>query len=57
MISLKFLKMKQVKDMLASKAAVKKARRELEHKTEKTFQEYARSKRKAQELAHMKYLD
>ena len=57
MNSLKVLKMKRAKNILASKAAVRKARRELEQKTEKTFQGYARSKQRVRELAHTKYLD
>ncbi len=57
MNSLKTLKMKKSKDLLASHEEVSKVRDSLEKKTAKTFRQFARSKQKAQELAHLKYLD
>jgi len=57
MNSLKSLKMKKEKGFLASEESVKKARTELEKKTEKAFREFARSKQNVRELAHTKYLD
>lgn len=57
MNSLKSLKMKKVKDFLASEEAIKKARMSLEKKTEKDFKDFARSKQKVRELANQKYLD
>ena len=57
MNSLKTLKMRRVKGFLASKEAVKEARVALEKKTEKALQASVRSKQKARELAHVKYLD
>jgi len=57
MNSLKSLKMQKVKNVLSSKAAVKNARTALEKKTEKDFCDFARSRQKAKELAHLKYLD
>ncbi|MFH0812069.1 MAG: hypothetical protein V2A69_04420 [Pseudomonadota bacterium] len=57
MNSLKSLKMKKVKNVLSSKTAVKNARTALEKKTEEAFRDFARSKQKVRELAHLKYLD
>lgn len=57
MNSLRSLKMKKVKDFLATKEAVKEARVDLEKKTEKALQDSVRFKQKARELAHTKYLD
>ncbi len=57
MNSLKKLKMKKVKDLLSEKEDIKKVRASLEQKTDKAFVEFARSKQKAQELSHLKYLD
>lgn len=57
MNSLRSLKMIKVKDFLATKEAVKEARVELEKKTEKALQNSVKSKLKARELAHIKYLD
>ena len=57
MNSLKSLRMKKVKDVLASKEAVKKTRKTLEQKTEKAFRDFARSMQNVRELAHVKYLD
>ena len=57
MNSLRSLKMKKVKDLLATKEDVKSARVALEKKTEKALRESIRSKQKARELAHVTYLD
>ena len=57
MNSLRSLKMKKVKDFLATKEAVKEARVDLERKTEKALWDSVRFKQKARELAHIKYLD
>ncbi len=57
MNSLKSLRMKKVKDILASKEDVKKTRISLEEKTEEIFRDFARSRQNVQELAHQKYLD
>ena len=57
MNSLKSLKMKKVKDFMASEEAIKNARMSLEKKTEKDFKDFARSKQKVRELANQKYLD
>lgn len=57
MNSLKKLKMKKVKDFFSEKEDVKKVRSSLEKKTDQAFVEFARSKQKVQELAHLKYLD
>lgn len=57
MNSLKKLKMKKVKNLFSVKEDVKKVRSSLEEKTDKAFVEFARSKQKVQELAHLKYLD
>lgn len=57
MNSLKKLKMKKVKNLFLVKEDVKKVRSSLEQKTDQAFVGFARSKQKAQELAHLKYLD
>jgi len=57
MNSLRTLKMKRVKNFFATKEAVKEARIALEQKTEKALRDSVRSKQKARELAHVKYLD
>ena len=57
MNSLKKLKMKKVKNLFSVKEDVKKVRSSLEKKTNEAFVEFDRSKQKAQELAHLKYLD
>ncbi|MFH2059248.1 MAG: hypothetical protein ABIJ59_10130 [Pseudomonadota bacterium] len=49
--------MKKVKDFFSEKEDVKKVRSSLEKKTDQAFVEFARSKQKVQELAHLKYLD
>jgi hypothetical protein len=49
--------MKKVKGFLATREAVKEARVALEQKTEKALRDSVRSKQKARELAHVKYLD
>lgn len=57
MNSLKKLKMKKVKDLLSSKEDVNNVRSSLEKKTAQAFVDFAKSKQKVQELAHLKYLD
>ena len=57
MNSLKKLKMKKVKNLLSSKEDVKKVRSSLEQKTAQAFVDFAKSKQKVQEMAHLKYLD
>ena len=57
MNSLKKLKMTKVKDFLASKEDVKRVGSSLEEKTAQAFLDFAKSKQKVQELAHLKYLD
>ncbi|MDL1983557.1 MAG: hypothetical protein LWX54_05110 [Deltaproteobacteria bacterium] len=57
MNSLKKLKMKKVKNLLSSKEDVNKVRSSLEQKTAQTFVDFAKSKQKVQEMAHLKYLD
>jgi hypothetical protein len=57
MNSLKKLKMKKVTGLLSSKEDVRKVRSSLEQKTAQAFAEFAKSKQKVQELAHLKYLD
>lgn len=49
--------MKKVTNLFPVKEDVKKVRSSLEKKTDKIFVEFARSKQKVQELAHLKYLD
>ena len=57
MNSLKSLKMKKVRGFMATKESVKKARLNLEQKTEKDFRGFARAKQNVRELAHSRYLD
>ncbi len=57
MNSLKKVKMKEVKGLLTSKKEVSEVRSSLEQRTDKDFSEFAKSKQKAQEMAHLKYLD
>jgi hypothetical protein len=57
MNSLKKLKLKREKHLLSSKEEVNKVRDSLEQKTTKAFNEFAKSKQKVQEMAHLKYLD
>ena len=57
MNSLKKLKMKKIKNLLSSKEEVRKARFSLEMKTEEAFADFAKSKQKVHEMAHLKYLD
>ena len=57
MNSLKKLKMKKVQGVLSSKEDVNKVRNTLETKTAQAFSEFAQSKQKVRELAHVKYLD
>ena len=49
--------MKQVKNLFSSKEDVKKVRSSLEKKTAQAFADFAKSKQKVQEMAHLKYLD
>jgi len=57
MHSLKKLKMKKVKDLLATKEEVRQVRASLEKKTASAYEEFARAKKETQELSHQKYLD
>jgi len=57
MNSLKKLKMTKVKDFFASKEDVKRVGSSLEEKTAQAFCDFAKSKQKVQEQAHLKYLD
>ncbi len=57
MNSFKKLKVLKVKNLLSSKADVTKVRSSLEQKTAQSFADFAKSKQKVQELAHLKYLD
>lgn len=57
MNSLKKLKMNKVEGFLDSKEKIQKTRTSLEKKTEKALHSFTRSKQKARELAHTKYLD
>lgn len=57
MNSLKKLKMKKVKNLFSSKEDVNKVFASLEQKTAKAFDEFAKSKQKVREMAHLKYLD
>lgn len=57
MNSLKKLKMKKVTNLLASKEDVDNVRSSLEQKTAQAFIDFAKSKQKVQEMAHLKYLD
>lgn len=49
--------MTKVKDFFSSKEDVKRVGSSLEAKTAQAFLDFARSKQKVQELAHLKYLD
>jgi hypothetical protein len=57
MRSLKKLKMKKTAKQLSTKDEVRKARHSLEEETEKAFAEFAKSKQKDREMAHLKFLD
>jgi hypothetical protein len=57
MNSLRKLKMKKVTTLLSSKEDVNKVRSSLEKKTAQAFDDFAKSRQKMQELAHLKYLD
>lgn len=57
MNSLKKIKMRKVKNLLSSKEAVEKLRTDLEQRTAQAFDDFAKSKQKVQEMAHLKYLD
>ncbi|ADH86705.1 viral A-type inclusion protein [Desulfurivibrio alkaliphilus AHT 2] len=57
MRSLKRVRMQKAKGVLSSKEEVRKARASLEKKTEQAFADFAKSKQKAIEVAHLKYLD
>lgn len=57
MNSLKKIKMKKVKNLLSSKEDIDKVCSSLEKKTSKAFIEFAKSRQKVQEMAHLKYLD
>lgn len=57
MNSLKKLKMKKVTNLLASKEDIDNVRSSLEQKTAQAFIDFAKSKQKVQEMAHLKYLD
>jgi hypothetical protein len=49
--------MKKVKNLLSSKEEVGRVRSSLEKKTSEAFSGFAKSRQKAQEMAHLKYLD
>lgn len=57
MNSIKNLKMEKDKNLLVSKEDVTKVRSSLERDTQKAFSDFAKSKQKVRELAHLKYLD
>jgi hypothetical protein len=57
MNSLRKLKMKKVTTLLSSKEDVNKVRSSLEEKTAQAFDDFAKSRQKVQEMAHLKYLD
>jgi hypothetical protein len=57
MRALKKLKMKKVKNLLSTKEEVNKVFHSLEQKTSQAFAEFAKSKQKVREMAHIKYLD
>ena len=57
MNSLKKLKMEKVKNLLSSKEDINKVRSSLEQKTTRAFIDFAKSRQKVQEMAHLKYLD
>jgi hypothetical protein len=49
--------MKKVTNVLSSKEDVQQFRSSLEQKTAKAYEDFAKSKQKVQELAHLKFLD
>lgn len=49
--------MEKDKNLLVSKEDVTKVRSSLERDTQKAFSDFAKSKQKVRELAHLKYLD
>jgi len=57
MRSFKKVKMKKTTNILSSKEQVRSARSSLATKTEQAFADFAKSKQKVQEMAHLKYLD
>lgn len=57
MRSLKKVKLKKTANVLTTKEEVRIARMSLEMKTEQAFADFAKSKQKVQEQAHLKYLD
>ena len=57
MNSLKKLKMEKVKNLLSSKEDINKVRSSLEQKTAQAFIDFAKSRQKVREMAHLKYLD
>lgn len=57
MRSLLKVTMKKTENLLSSKEEVCEARTSLEKKTERAFEDIAKSKQKTQEMAHLKYLD
>jgi len=57
MNSLRKLKIKKVTTLLSSKEDVNKVRSSLEEKTAQAFDDFAKSRQKVQEMAHLKYLD
>ena len=57
MNSLRSLKKKKATKMLVSEEEVRATRTELEKKTEKEYETFARAKRAIREKAHMKFLD
>jgi hypothetical protein len=56
MNSLKKLKMKKVKNLFSSKEDVSKVFASLDQKTDKVFDDFAKSKQKILEIARLKYL-
>ena len=57
MNSLRKIKMKKEPNLLSSTKEVGKVRASLEKATSKAFGDFAKSKQKAREMAHLKYLD
>jgi hypothetical protein len=57
MNSLRKLKIKKVTTLLSSKEDVNKVRSSLEEKAAQAFDDFAKSRQKVQEMAHLKYLD
>lgn len=57
MRSLKKVKMKKATTQLSTKDEVRQARSSLEARTEQAFADFAKSKQKVQEMAHLRYLD